>query len=249
MSKVFSEYFGVIEKKKVLAIDFDSQCNFSKSFLKMDKDPSAPEGVMPPIHHDFDEDDPDYKGWDGRSSIADIFFGAPFGIIPYQTYIKNIDIIPGHAHKLLEAEAVRKAEVVEKIHNQLAVFLSHPDVRNEYDIVIIDTAPSKGPLTIAAMKAATHIIIPSQMEDYSIEGIYGMMQLWMQESLRRPNSNPINLVGILPNMVRNISLHTGMYNSLKSNPSVAKFLMPMKLHLRAVFGEVDVEGSMPKKCF
>ncbi len=58
---------------------------------------------------------------------------------------------------------------------------------------------SKGPLTIAAIKAASHVVIPAQMEQFSIEGIYGMLQLWKQESYSRPTERPINLIGILPN--------------------------------------------------
>ena len=81
-------------------------------------------------------------------------------------------------------------------------FLSCKEVQKEYEVVIIDTAPSKGPLTISAIKAATHIIIPSVMEAQPIQGIYGMMQLWMQESLAREEGRAIELVGILPNLFR-----------------------------------------------
>ena len=56
-------------------------------------------------------------------------------------------------------------------------------MRAAYDAVVIDTAPSKGPLTISVIKAATHIVIPSVMEEQPVQGIYGMLQLWMQESL------------------------------------------------------------------
>ena len=58
--------------------------------------------------------------------------------------LRNLDIAPGHAEKLLAAESVRRSEVVEKVHKQLANFLNSPDVRAAYDAVVIDTAPSKG---------------------------------------------------------------------------------------------------------
>jgi len=106
--------------------------------------------------------DPEDVEWDGRSSIAEIFYGQ--GVVPYPTYVKNMDIAPGHAEKLLTAESVRRSEVVDKVHKQLANFLNSPDVQAAYDCVVIDTAPSKGPLTISVMKAATHIVIPSVME-------------------------------------------------------------------------------------
>ena len=45
------------------------------------------------------------RDWDGRSSIAGIFFGEM--VFPYSTYIKTLEIAPSHSSKLLLAEAVR----------------------------------------------------------------------------------------------------------------------------------------------
>src|SRR5215204_641381 len=143
---ILSEYFAKILKKKTLAIDFDPQCNMSKLLLNMEVDPAFPDGVLPPIHPDYDPNDPDDNNWDGRSSIADIFFGEP--IVPYPSRIENLDISPGHAMKLLDTESVRRHEIAEKVHKQLHILLNSQELKNEYDVVVIDTAPSKGPLTI-----------------------------------------------------------------------------------------------------
>ena len=136
---------------------------------------------IPALHPDYEPDID--KEWDGRSSIANIFYGEE--VIPYPTAIPNLELLPAHSIKLQEAEAVTKNEVLEKVHLQLKRFLDIKEVRNNYDVIIIDTPPSKGPLTIAAIKAASHIVIPAQMEQFSIEGIYGMLQLWKQESYCR----------------------------------------------------------------
>lgn len=247
VSTLLAEYFSIVLKKRVLAIDFDPQCNFSRRFLNMENDISAPEGVMPPIHPDFNPDEANDAEDDGRSTIADIFFGRP--LFPYSTYIEGLDILPGHADKLLQAEAVRRIEVVEKVHNQLGIFLTQPEVKEAYDVVVIDTAPSKGPLTIAAVKAATHILIPCVMEEQPIQGVFGMLQLWMQESLRRDPKKPLNLIGILPNMFRNTVLHKDMLQGLKNNESISEYVMPMKLSQRTVFAEVDAEGASPTTVF
>lgn len=247
ITTLIAEYISSVLNKRVLAIDLDPQCNFSQRYLKMEIDPSAKEGLMPPIHPDYDPNDEEDSDWDGRSSIADIFFGRP--VIPYPTRIPNLDIAPGHAEQLLTAEAVRKNEVVDKIHNQLKIFLNMPEVQEEYDVVVIDTAPSKGPLTVSIIKAATHIIIPSVMETQPIQGIYGMLQLWMQESLSRSKEKPLELIGILPNMFKNTSLHQDMLQSLKDNDAVGKYVMPMKLGQRIVFAELDSEEANPKSIF
>lgn len=247
VSVLIAEYFARLHKKKVLAIDFDPQCNFSHHFLNMEVDPAFPDGMMPPLHPEYKSEDIETDGWDGRSSIADIFYGE--GIIPYPTHIPNLDIAPGFASKLLNAEAVRKNEVAEKVHKQLSLFLTSEDVQNSYDLVIVDTAPSKGPLTISAIKAATHIIIPSLMEELPIQGVYGMLQLYMQESLSRPLDNPLNLLGILPNMFQRINLHKGMLDSLRLDEAISKYIIPYELGDRAAFAEVDATGAIPNSVF
>ena len=248
ISILLAEYFSSIKKQKVLILDFDPQCNFSRRFLKMEVDPNAPQGYIPPIHPDYNPNDPDEDpDWDGRSSIANIFFGEP--VIPYPTHIENLDIAPAYADKLLLAEAQTRSEIVDKVHKRLEAFLNNNEVQSEYDIVIVDTAPSKGPLTISAIRAATHIIIPSVMEAQPIQGIFGMLQLWMQESLKREQDRPLNLIGILPNMFRQNNLHKDMLEGLKSNPSIEQYIIPVKLGQRIAFAEVDAEGAIPRTIF
>lgn len=246
-SRTMAEYLSKVKKIPTLGIDFDPQCNFSHQFLKMEIDPASPEGLMPPIHPDYNPEDNDDADWDGRSSIAEIFYGQ--GVVPYPTYIENFDLAPGHADKLLAAEAVRKTEVVEKVHKQLANFLNSDDVREAYKAVVIDTAPSKGPLTVSVIKAATHIVIPSVMEEQPVQGIYGMLQLWMQESLIREKERPLKLIGILPNMFKQTRLHKDILSSLQTNDAIGKYVMPVKLSQRIVFAEVDSENANPRSIF
>jgi chromosome partitioning protein len=246
-SRTMAEYLSRVKKIPTLAIDFDPQCNFSHQYLKMEIDPASPEGLMPPIHPDYNPDDPDDHDWDGRSSIASIFYGN--GVVPYPTYIEHLDLAPGHAEKLLAAEAVRKTDVVEKVHKQLFNFLNSPDVQSTYKAIVIDTAPSKGPLTVSVIKAATHIVIPSVMEEQPVQGIYGMLQLWMQESLAREKNRPLKLVGILPNMFKQTRLHKDILTSLQENSAIGKYIMPVKLNQRIVFAEIDSEDANPRSIF
>lgn len=240
-----SEYASLILGKRVLGIDLDPQANFSARYIAMEYDPAYKGGKIPCSHPDFEpEKDLD---WDGRSTIANIFYGEE--VVPYPTSIKNIELLPAHSNKLQEAEAVTKNEVLEKVHLQLKRFLELPGIQEHYDLVIIDTPPSKGPLTIAAIKAASHIVIPSQMEQFSIEGIYGMMQLWKQETYSRGQHNPITLVGILPNQVRDINLHEQFYNSLQTTDGIKDYILPFKIKKRAIYSEILVEDANPKSIF
>lgn len=238
-----AEYIALVLDKKVLCIDLDPQANLSARYLAMDYDPAYQGGKIPPIHPDYEQE----EDWDGRSSIANIFYGEE--VVPYPTSIKNIEIFPAHSYKLQEAETVTKNEVVEKVHLQLKKFTELPALIEEYDAIIIDTPPSKGPLTIAAFKAASHIVIPAQMEQFSIEGIYGMLQLWKQESYSRGQDKTIELIGILPNQVRDIKLHKEFYDELCQMSGVGELIIPHKLKKRAIYSEILVEGASPKSIF
>ena len=122
-------------------------------------------------------------------------------------------------------------------------------MQKEYDVIVIDTPPSKGPLTIAGIRACTDMVIPAQMEEDSIDGIYGMMQLWKQETYSRPSDYPINLVGILANRVRNVSLHKNFFEQLKSLESTKDYIMDQILKERIIYGELRVKEDRPKSVF
>jgi chromosome partitioning protein len=245
MSIMLTEYAALILNKKVLAIDLDPQANFSKYYLNLEYDPVYKGGKVPPLHPEFNANE--NNGWDGRSSIANIFYGEE--VTPYPTSFQNIEILPAHSSKLQEAEAVTKNEVLEKVHLQLKRFIQLPDVQKEYDLIVLDTPPSKGPLTIAGIKACTNIVIPSQMEEDSIDGIYGMLQLWKQETYSRPPENPISIAGILANRVRDVSLHNNFFEQLKSLESTRDFVITKKIKERVIYGELRVKEDRPKSVF
>lgn len=240
-----AEYAALMLGKKVLGIDLDPQANFSGRYVRMEYDPAYKGGKIPSLHPDYEPDSD--TGWDGRSSIANIFYGEE--VVPYPTIAPNFEILPAHSNKLQEAEAVTRNEVVEKVHLQLKRFLELADVKKEYDVIIIDTPPSKGPLTISAIKAASHIVIPSQMEQFSIEGIYGMLQLWKQESYARSAENPISLIGILPNQVRDIKLHNQFLGNLRYMKGISDYVMPHVIKKRAIYTEILVEDANPRSIF
>jgi len=244
-SIMLAEYSALILKLRTLIIDLDPQANFSGRYAKMEYDPAYKGGKIPPLHPDY-EPEVD-KDWNGRSGIANIFYGEE--VIPYPTIIANLELLPAHSMKLQEAEAVTKSDVVEKVHLQLKRFLELEGVQTNYDVIIIDTPPSKGPLTIAAIKAATHLVIPAQMEQFSIEGIYGMLQLWKQESYSRPKDNQITLVGILPNQIRDVKIHKEFLTDLKMKENTGKFLMPVCIKKRTVYTEILTEEANPKSIF
>ena len=248
-SRTMAEYCSKILKLRTLAIDFDPQCNFTSRYLRMDLNPHSNNSKIPPIHPQYNPEDPEDKDWDGRSSIAEIFYGKT-GVVPYPTYIEHLDIAAGDNEKLKEAELVRKSDVVNKVHYRLKEFLDFPDVQDNYDVAVIDTAPSLGPLTISAIKAASHIVIPTEMEDMPLEGLYGLIQLWMQESVSRSKTNMLNLIGILATKFKNnTTLHKNLLTSLIEHGEIGKYMIPEKLGDRIQFPELDSDNAAPRSIF
>lgn len=234
------------QQRRVLGIDLDPQCNFSRRFLAMDIDSTDVDGLLPPVHPQFDADAAD--DWDGRSSSADIYYSGQ--ALPYPTRLAGMEMVPGNGSALRAAELVRADEVQQKVHERLQAFLANQAVQALYDVVIIDTSPSKGPLTISALRAATHIIIPTTMEPQTIEGLHGMLQLWRRETKRRRIGEELKIVGILPNMFRKgVALHEGLHQTLAADPGIAELLMPVKLGLRIAFAESDHPLSEPQSVF
>lgn len=234
------------QNKRVLGVDLDAQCNFSRRFMTMEIDSTDLDGILPPIHPEFDQaTDLD---WDGRSSSADIYFSGQ--ALPYPTRLERLELLPGNGALLRAVEMVRAEEVTEKVHDRLQAFLNHEDVHQLYDFVVIDTSPSKGPLTISALRAASHIIIPTTMEPQTIEGLHGMLQLWRRETKRRRKGEELKIIGILPNMFRKgVALHEGLFNTLAIDPGIVDLLMPVKLGLRIALAESDHPLSEPRSVF
>lgn len=230
---------------RVLAIDLDAQCNLSKRFIEMERDPAAEDGSKPPLHPEYNPAEDD--DWDGFSSSAAIYTGRL--VVPYPTAVENLSILPGDGPALREVELVNKEEVIARVLDTLREFLRKPEVAEEFDVVVIDTPPSKGPLVQSAIRAATHVIVPTQLEPNSVEGLEGMFALWSKESRLRNQGDEIKLVGIVPNMVTNVALHEGIKQSLMMNEALGPMMMPVQLGRRTAFAESDHDSARPGSVF
>jgi chromosome partitioning protein len=111
--------------------------------------------------------------------------------------IKNIDdkldIIPAKID-LAGAEV----ELVGKISRESRLKRAVDKVKDHYDAIIIDCAPSLGLLTINSLTASDYVIIPIQCEFYAMEGL---AQLLNTIELVKEELNPgLEIAGILLTM-------------------------------------------------
>jgi len=228
ISKALGEYASLVLKQRTLLIDLDPQTNLSRRFVDMQLINDGSEDYAPPKHPDWNTEDRD---WNGRSSSADIWFTGE--AVPYPTAIPLLDIVPAHAQQLADVELINKQDVYVKVVRRLREFLFLPEVMSSYDTVIIDTRPSKGPLTTAALHASTHLLIPSEMEAPSVEGLFGMIALRNNINLGRSREDQLQVIGILPNKLQqSTQVHREHMELLTSDPNIAPYILPVSVGYR-----------------
>jgi chromosome partitioning protein len=194
LAKLLTEY-AVRAGKRVLGIDIDPQCNYSARFVAMEAD-----GGAPPPHPNFDPADPT---WDelayappGYWSIAE-FFRLGY-VEPYPTLAPNLYFIPSHKRELTHfLEQVERSSIDEAVIEHMRSMLALDFYQEEFDLVVIDTPPQTSALTASAGRAATHLLIPTEMQEDSVAGMADMAQLWQAENQTR-ETEKLHLVGILP---------------------------------------------------
>lgn len=248
-SVLLAQYFGHIRQpsKRTLLIDLDSQQNASECLMDMEVDPEAPDHKTIPIHPEYDPDDTETAAWDGRSSSADIFLADTEEqvIAPYPTRFDNLEVLPAAGAALQGIELVRNEEVKAFIHDRLRAFFEDPVIQENYDLIIIDTPPGKGPINRSVLRAATHVIYPVVPEEKPINGLMAMLQFERME--RRHRDQPIEVVGIVPNMVNvQTRLHRENLERLRQTPMIAPLLADFCIGNRIAFPTIDKPGVTPE---
>jgi chromosome partitioning protein len=245
-SNVWAQYLckyvelNLQKKPKGAFIDLDPQSNSSKYNLPnfMTRDNAHEKGFKPIPLEDFQY----------ASSIADIFHGTE-EIYPYPSeLVSNLDVFPAYASQLEKAKMQTRTDIQKNIIQRFRDFINILKQYQEYDFVVIDTSPSKGPLMLAPLAAATHVFFPIIMEPWGIDGFWGMHQLYKQEAYTRSSDRPLKLAGILPNLVRKVSLHQSYLKELQELPATGSFILP-PVGQRVAFGEIAATGAKPKSIF
>jgi chromosome partitioning protein len=107
-----------------------------------------------------------------------------------QTELPYLHIVPS-GRDLYGAEI----ELVSTPNRERRVEQILADLRDAYEIVLIDCPPSLGLLTLNALTAADAVIIPLQCEYYALEGLAGLMET--VEAVRQQLNPRLGLEGIL----------------------------------------------------
>ena len=152
------------EENKVLLIDLDPQANAS-SGVGLDTTK-----IEKNIYHLFLEK-------------------TPLDQILYPTIFDNMQMIPSSRELSgIEVELVNKVSRETLLKNRIS------DLIDYYDYIILDCPPSLGLITVNALTASSHVLIPVQCEYFALEGIGSLMNTL---NLVKERLNPdLEIVGI-----------------------------------------------------
>jgi cellulose biosynthesis protein BcsQ len=169
---------------KVLIIDLDSQANTTYAA-----------GLMK-----FDTEEEDNLR---DSNVYNIIFFPKSNFI-HDVALKGsfnypeVDVIPAHINLIWQENALidqesSKFQLVKKLEL----------VKDDYDVVLIDTPPSLNLYARIALIACDYLIIPSDLKPFANEGLRNVRNFIEQIDDFRSftNRSPINILGVLPSKI------------------------------------------------
>lgn len=155
-------------EKKILLIDADPQAN-STSALGFDPD-NITLGTYQVLEHECDP----------REVIV-------------KTKSPNLDLIPAQ----IDLVAV-EIELVDKEKREQMLRMAINEVKDDYDYIFIDCAPSLGLITLNALTAADSVIIPIQCEYFALEGLGKLLNTI--KSVQNIHNPDLDIEGLLLTM-------------------------------------------------
>ncbi|HSP41002.1 MAG TPA: AAA family ATPase [Gillisia sp.] len=110
-----------------------------------------------------------------------------------KTSSPNLDIIPSH----IDLVAI-EIELVDKDEREYMLKQAITHLKDEYDYILIDCAPSLGLLTLNALTAADSVIIPIQCEYFALEGLGKLLNTI--KSVQKIHNKNLDIEGLLLTM-------------------------------------------------
>ena len=151
--------------KSTLLLDLDPQANSSLSFL----DPLTVERTVYELLTD------------GAAPVEQAVYHSP---------VEGLDIIPARISLAkLEAKLVGDFDAPFRLKDRIEPF------RQQYSIIIIDTPPTLGLITVNALVAASHVLIPIQSSYFALEGTDDLLET-IEKVKARPNPS-LELLGVV----------------------------------------------------
>jgi chromosome partitioning protein len=154
--------------KPTLLIDLDPQANSTMSFLDMQQVSTSVYDAIA----------------DPATALQDVILATP---------IANLSIAPSRiALAKLEAKLVGEMDAHFRLKDNIA------PIRKRYPNIVIDCPPTLGLLTVNALVAATHLLIPIQSSYFALEGTDDLLET-IEKVRARPNP-ALRILGVVITM-------------------------------------------------
>src|SRR6476619_2441788 len=151
--------------KRVLLLDLDPQANSSISFL----DPVTVDRSVYELM------------MDGQAPVEQSVYATPVQTSAAVRARSNL--------AKLESKLVGDFDAPFRLKDRLDPF------RQQYQVIVIDTPPTLGLITVNALVAASHVLIPIQSSYFALEGTDDLLET-IEKVKARPNPN-LELIGVL----------------------------------------------------
>jgi len=154
--------------RRTLLVDMDPQANASMSYL-------------------------DVRSLD--RGVYDVMTGSGLSLndVAVATPVDNLFVAPAKiALAKLEAKLVGEIDAHFRLKDRLDA------IRDAYDYIVIDCAPTLGLLTVNALVAATHLLVPIQASYFALEGTDDLLET--VDKVRSRANPSLRLLGVLITM-------------------------------------------------
>jgi chromosome partitioning protein len=150
---------------KTLLLDLDPQANSSISFL----DPATIQ----------------------RSAYELMTDGQGTDELPiYKSPVAGLDIVPARISLAkLESKLVGDFDAPFRLKDRIV------PLKKRYEVIVIDTPPTLGLITVNALVAATHVLVPIQTSYFALEGTDDLLET-IEKVKARPNPK-LEVLGVL----------------------------------------------------
>ena len=149
-----------------LLIDLDPQANSTLSFLKPD---DVRRGVYDALT-------------DSQGEFSDVV--QPIESVP------NLHVAPATIHLAkIEAKLLGEIDSYYRLKDKLG------KIRRRYDYIVIDTPPTLGIITVNALAASTHVLIPIQSSYFALEGTDDLLETI--EKIKIRTNRALQILGVV----------------------------------------------------
>lgn len=166
---------------------------------------------------------------------AELFEGGPHiaGFSHVETAGRRVSLFAA-SKRLADVELAKPEEVIPAFKDAVRA------LEEKFDAVIIDTPPALGLRMSAALIAATRVVCPIELEEYSIDGVTDMLKTVF--GIRQRYNPRLELAGIVLNR---FNAHSARQKAAVQQlaASYRDFVVPARISTRSAIPEALAEGK------